>query len=385
MATNGSPLVLMLSNNGVADGFGRIADSVATRLLQRGYRIHAGSFAYDGLLPTGLPYHISPIGNDPSQWLPKAKQLISVIDPDIVLVIQDAPYAERIFSQAIDWSQRKFAVITPVDGIPLHPAWVDTIKQADAALTISEYGVDAFREAGVAVGLCRPAVDLNEFRPPVNREEFVALRKALGLSPSSFVLGTMAANQGRKQLPLMIEAFFEFAKDKPDARYMLDTEPVSIGGWDIPALCEQHGWDIGKLILKNAPAMQTLTLPQRYRLLSAHLLLSSREGFGLPTVEAQASGVAVIVLDYCSGAEIVGENRKHGMLIPVDPLYTYSGWGNAIDRFPKRGSVVKALNRLYLDSVYRAKIAQRGMDKARQWTWDMAADQVDKALRGIHG
>jgi hypothetical protein len=43
--------ILLISDNGVSTGFGRIADNIGIRLTQRGLNIVAASFAYDGLLP----------------------------------------------------------------------------------------------------------------------------------------------------------------------------------------------------------------------------------------------------------------------------------------------------------------------------------------------
>ena len=200
----------------------------------------------------------------------------------------------------------------------------------------------------------------------------------------AFVLGTMAMNQGRKAYPAMLHSFFEFAKDKDNCYYLIDTEAVSPAGWNIPALCQQNqhkGWDVRKLIFRQQAQQAGLTqLAQRYNLLDVHMVLAHREGYGLPLVEAMACGAVSIAMDYCSGTEIVGEGR--GVLIPTTPVpYPEHGtWGGAIDHLPDTDAVIAALNRLYDDPDERQYIAQSGLAWAKRQSWHSAAQAVQDAI-----
>lgn len=304
--------VLVLSDCGTPSGYGRIADEVLTRFAKRGIEVFAASLGYDGLLPpvldnTRLPYWVASLAGKP--WLEEFQKLIGPTAPDFILVIQDAPYIEAVRNLPLDWSQIGFMAITPVDGVPIFPRWVQTLGTADAAMSISEFGVAAYRKAGVPVNLCRPGVDPNVFfkKPDAARAEN---RAKLGLAPGQFIVGTMAMNQGRKAISLMLKAFFEFCADKPDARYLLDMEAQSPAGWDIPALCDQFGWDKSRLIFRaDAVRAGVTSLADRYNLLDAHMVISHREGYGLPLAEAMACGAVSLALDYCSGPEIVGGGR----------------------------------------------------------------------------
>ena len=380
MASSAQPKLLIVSDNAVPTGFGRIADEIAIRLARRGWNFTAASFFYDGLLPAGfkgfpLPYHVAPLQNRPD-WSLLVKSLIEGANIDIVLVIQDAPYAVELRNQSIDWSSTKFCAIAPVDGYPLDPGWVDVMRTADGAMTISEFGVRSFAREGVEVGLCRPAIDLNEFRPadsPAHREE---LRTRLGLTNDHFLLGTMCQNQGRKLIPLMLEAFFTFAEGKPLARYLLDT--TTVGQYHIPNLVRQQKWDESKLIYVEQAVAALPELADRYRALDAMQVVSSREGFGLPLVEAMASGVVSIALDYTSGPEIVGEGR--GVLLPCADTTNISTWGGALDHYPDMKQWVGLLNKLYAKPGWRASLSETGLVAARAHTWDHATDAVESTL-----
>jgi glycosyltransferase involved in cell wall biosynthesis len=90
------------------------------------------------------------------------------------------------------------------------------------------------------------------------------------------------------------------------------------------------------------------------------VLPSFEEGFGLPVLEAMAAGVPVVVSRRGSLPEVVGDA---GLLIdPDDP-----------------GSLTEAMGRMLADSSLRANCAQRGLDRARQFTWTQTARDVRRA------
>lgn len=374
---------LIVSDCGVPTGYGRIADQVGVRLAKRGLQIYAASYAYDGLLPASyegqpLPYPVASLAGKPN-WPELVAQLVTVIQPDVVLSIQDFPYAQAIkAAPLIDWSKHAFIVLTPVDGVPIYPEWLDVMKGADAGLTISEFGVEAFRQAGIAVSLCRPGVDGNVFFK-LPAEARARIRAALGVADDGFLVGTAAMNQGRKCISLMLKAFFEFAADKPNARYLLDMDPISPAGWNLPALCRQYGYDASKLIFRaDAERAGVLQLKDRFNALDAHMVISHREGYGLPLAEAMACGVVSMALDYCSGTEICGEGR--GILIKETGYRVPGTWGGAEDAFPDLHDLAQKLQWLYDHPAERAALAERGMEWARAQTWDAAADAVHAAI-----
>lgn len=373
--------ILTLSDDGVASGFGRIAMEVNSAAARRGHQVLAASLQYDGLLPSGyegraLPYHVASLAGH--NWPEEFVKIASAFTPDVIWVTQDAPYASTVRQMTLDWSTIVFMVTTPVDGAPVFPEWVNTMKLADAGLTISEFGVEAYRRAGVRVGLCRPGVDTTVFHRMDNAQR-AALREKAGIASGAFVVGTMAMNQGRKDIPDMLRAFFDFAMDKPDARYVLDMDSVSPAGWHIPALCQQFGWDAGKLLYRAELVQRGVTsLAERYNLLDAHMVISHREGFGLPLVEAMACGAVSIALDWCSGTEIVGEGR--GMLIEPQEYTTVSTWGGALDKFPKMDCLISALHHLHDDESARRHMAEKGMTWAKEQRWSAAAENALMAL-----
>jgi glycosyltransferase involved in cell wall biosynthesis len=377
--------VLIVSDNGTPTGYGRIADELGKRLHKRGHTVMALSHYYDGLLPPvldgeRLPYHVGVLSGKPN-WVQSVGDVINATHPDIVLGIQDFPYHTQLFQAPLDWSQYGRVLITPVDGVPILPSWVKHLDHMDGALTISQFGVDAFKAAGRAVGLCRPAVNLDEFYPMPDAER-QAERAKLGIKPEAFVLGTVCANQGRKAVTLMLRAFFQFAQDKPDARFLMSMPEISPAGWPLPEIIEQQGWDRSKIIFKSDAAMAgVLGLRERYNVMDAHTVLAHREGYGLPHAEAMACGVVSIAMDYCSGPEIVGEGK--GVLVKTTGYTVPGTWGGAEDHFPDLDHMVERLQWLYDNPAERAAMAERGKVWARAHTWDHATDEVVKVLEAV--
>lgn len=88
------------------------------------------------------------------------------------------------------------------------------------------------------------------------------------------------------------------------------------------------------------------------------------EGFGLPIVEAFASGTPVITSNVTSMPEIAGDAA-----LLVDP-------NNIHD-------IAAAIEKLYNSSELRAELVQRGFKRVENFTWDAVADRVKAAVKAV--
>jgi alpha-1,3-rhamnosyl/mannosyltransferase len=99
----------------------------------------------------------------------------------------------------------------------------------------------------------------------------------------------------------------------------------------------------------SEPALHAL-----YRGAAALVYPSRYEGFGLPLVEAMASGTPVLASRAASIPEVAGESAV--LLDPDDP----QGWSNAI---------VNVMS----DAVLRARLRADGLARAAMFTWERTA------------
>jgi glycosyltransferase involved in cell wall biosynthesis len=95
-------------------------------------------------------------------------------------------------------------------------------------------------------------------------------------------------------------------------------------------------------------------LPALYRNCQVFVFPAVAEGFGLPVVEAMASGAPVLAAASGSLPEVVGSAES--LVPPSDPL-----------------RLNEALARALTDTKWRHELTEAGVRRARQWTWDETA------------
>jgi len=365
-------------------GFGRIGNEVTRRLVQRGYQLQGASLTYTGWPAPEIPFHVWPLGGQ-DIWAALVT-IVAAFQPDLIISCQDFPYHFQIYHGVrIDFSKTKWVWITPVDGTPVHPDWAALSDFADGKMVISRFGVEAMRQQGKRVALCHPGVELSEFYPPTT-EEKSELRKKAGYADTDYIIGVVCMNQGRKAISQMVTAFQEFGRDKPNARLYLDMDKISPAGWDIPALLKQLQFmeEETKLIAyredlfkKDFAAFSPLR--NRYALMDLHMVISHREGFGLPLLESMACHVPAMALDWCSGTEICGDGK--GFLVKRIDYMEHGCWGGARDAFPDMRDLVEQLETAYSNPELREHVARRGYEWAKEQTWDVATDQVEDVIQ----
>jgi glycosyltransferase involved in cell wall biosynthesis len=99
------------------------------------------------------------------------------------------------------------------------------------------------------------------------------------------------------------------------------------------------------------------TLAILYRLAAVFVFPSLYEGFGLPPLEAMASGTPVITSNVSSLPEVVGDAA-----VLIDPL--------------KPEEIAAAMHRVLTDSQLRQDLRERGLERARHFSWERSIKRV---------
>ncbi len=104
------------------------------------------------------------------------------------------------------------------------------------------------------------------------------------------------------------------------------------------------------------------TLAVLYRLARVFVFPSLYEGFGLPPLEAMASGTPVITSNVSSLPEVVGDAAI--LIDPLDP-----------------GAIADAMRRVLIDSALRETLREKGLQRVREFSWERSVRRV----REIYG
>jgi glycosyltransferase involved in cell wall biosynthesis len=251
-----------------------------------------------------------------------------------------------------DMSLRLYPKCHPVRRLVLNrPLMRVAIRRASAIVTVSNSARrDLLRLHGVAadrVSVVHEAAS-PVFRPISDRARLDGVRARYGL-PQSFVLyvGTI---EPRKNL-LRLMAAFAAARQAGVSQHLVCVGPY---GWSSRDLAGQ----IERLGIKDAVHFTGYVpfedLPAIYNLGDFFAFPSLYEGFGLPVVEAMACGLAVLTSNTSSLGEIAGDAAE-----TVDPTSTEA--------------IADAIVRLSTGGEWRRELAERGLRRARGFSWAQSA------------
>jgi len=198
------------------------------------------------------------------------------------------------------------------------------------------------------------------FQPVTDLDTLTRVRARYSL-PERYVLyvGTI---EPRKNLNTLLEAFAGL-KERPatcDLRpATCDLRLVIVGktGW----LYEGFFRRLRELGLEDQVIFPGFVpdedLPAIYSAAELFVFPSLYEGFGLPPLEAMACGTPVVVSNTSSLPEVVGEA---GLM--VDPRDVRA--------------LAEAMERVLTDEHLRAELTANGLERARQFTWERAAQET---------
>ena len=234
---------------------------------------------------------------------------------------------------------------TPIDHTPVPPEVARWCGQQNVTpVAMSKFGLDQLERKGLTAAYIPHTVG-KEFRPKRGGGQI------LGAEDDRFVVMMNAANKGtaptRKAWSENLLALSVFAQKRDDVYVYLHTEAKCAAGIDLPALVNAVGLqEQVRFPDQYAYRMGVFDgdqLAKMYTRADVLLATSLGEGFGIPTIEAQACGTRVIGSNATATPELLSEDSWAVDGQPEWDPAQHSFWHR-----PFVHSIVQALEEAYL-------------------------------------
>jgi glycosyltransferase involved in cell wall biosynthesis len=240
----------------------------------------------------------------------------------------------------------------PLDHVTLPPGVEKFLRKENVTpIAMSPHGVRQMNAKGIECEYAPHAIETKIYKPTYTIGAH-DINEYLGLTPDTFVVGVVAANKAsglvhRKAFGELILAFSIFAKDKPDAVLYLHTDSFGLsGGWNLLAILSSLGVKKEQVIFPNPQdyrfGLSKSDLAALYTRMDVLLAPSFGEGFGVPSVEAQACGTRVIGSNWAATPDLVSPDSWL-----TDGQLTWDAGQDAWWMTPNVGSLVNALEEAY--------------------------------------
>ena len=313
--------------------------------------------------------------------------------PEIVIALADVwwlPYfSSPHVRRQMELTNTPWALYFPIDGdmegerLPL--SWVELLRDVDLPVAMSRYGQNIVQRNGLTCDYIPHGVCLDVFCPPSDREKAKAQIGAGG----KFLVLSDSRNQPRKMLPRLLDVFARFVAQRPNAQLHLHTDPddeftkSGVYSYDVRADLRHLGIEskvtfTPGMSMKHGGGIPLQCLATYYQAADVHLLASSGEGFGLPTLQAAAAGAIPIAGAYSASRELA---EGHGEVIDI------AEWSE--NEFGIRRALidvedaVRKLVRLYDDQVLVSEKSARSRQFATAYGWNAIVNQWDSLLHSI--
>lgn len=235
-------------------------------------------------------------------------------------------------------------------------------RTADAIITVSHSArQDILRLTGVPaerVHVIHEAA-APAFHPIQDRELLEVVRRRYRLAERIILyVGTI---EPRKNLLRLIEAYAHLRRRGELPHQLVCVGPFGWGYQEVRRRIEEL--QLGEAI-RLTGYVPFADLAPLYNLSEIFVFPSLYEGFGLPVIEAMACGTPVITARNSSFREIAD-----GAVEAIDPLET--------------DAIAEALLRLARDADWRQELGERGLARAREFSWVHAAQKTLNVYREV--
>lgn len=288
-------------------GFGRVTREICGRLAQiPGLEVACAGWEYDGwpYSRAEYPYTIYP-SSAASFGQDSFERVANDFRPQLLITLSELWMVQWLGAHPTRGSF-KWLGYFPIDGGPVYPPWERMLREVDEVVAMSQFGQRVLQD-GV------PSKRIHLIHHGVNPTVFCPLPEKLRIKNherfrGKFVIGCVARNQPRKNIPALVKAVSALSQRLNNLHLYLHMDSCDVG-YDIVTLLRRYRMedkaDVSSATFSIDRGLSDPELNRLYNLFDIMALPSNCEGFGLPILESLSAGVPVVATDYSAIPELV--------------------------------------------------------------------------------
>ena len=196
------------------------------------------------------------------------------------MIWHDQPREQWLYSPF-----KKNIAIVPFETTVIPQSWIGKINQFDALFTLCDQNVEAFKLSGITI-------PIEKIKWGIDPTVFYELERP---QKDVFTFGTMGALSIRKGTDVLIQAFKEEFRTEKDVRLICKTSHNNYPFMDKDPRIELQMGEIPVDELRD----------EFFKRIDCFVFPTRGEGFGLPPLEAAATGVPIIVTGWSGPMEYI--------------------------------------------------------------------------------
>ena len=262
-----------------------------------------------------------------------------------------------IFAYDLGYFDKRLKAYPFIDTLYMRLFFGMSVKIADTILAISEYTkhdlIKILHAKPEKIKVILLAADKN-YTPCTDQEKITAVCKKYDIQkPFLFYCGNLSQ---RKNIPRIVESIVKIKDDIPHNFYI--GGPKTLGSENTLKIAEKN---LGNRY-KHLGFIDEEDMPVLYSAADVYLFPSLYEGFGLPILEANASGCPVLTSNLTSCPEIAGDAAH---IVDAHSIT----------------SIADGIKKIVLEPNYKKNLIKNGFRNAKKFHWETTMSIIKKNIK----
>jgi glycosyltransferase involved in cell wall biosynthesis len=314
-------------------------------------------------------------------------EVIKDFKPDVIFINYDPGTVWNYYQGPLKECEIPIVVYAPVEGAPILPSYAEAFSKPTRAYTYTKWSSEQLRrEHRLEIPWVYHGVDTKLWKP-LDHWERTKLRRQLGWD-DRFVITYVGRNVSRKCHDRLLKAVAilkrQFHMD--DVLLYLHTKAFdgfTMQGWDLDGLALWCGVSAEVEFSSQKDtyhAEESYSLRQKLAASDLYVHAASVEGFGLPIIEALASGVPTITVEDEGNISEVGGTGVMGRIRPIDWETWFNGAQLAMMHPQHIAEAIAQSREKLRDKQFRSVVIDEGLAWAKRFNWQTMAETLVNAM-----